>query len=238
MIKFIDKVLPASRCQKTPDIYDTIADEFDRLAFEYENNRLSEWYKGHAEIIMKALPDSLSGCLLDIGCGTGWLLRQIVKSRNDITAIGIDISRKMIAAARKAAVQEDVADLDFLQGNWETLDLSILSGNNISAVLCANAFHYFVDPGNAARRMYQILNHSGQFFLLERDKADSGLTIIWNILHKYIIKDYVQFYQLSELNNFFQNAGFCKTLTQTKIRKLFWKKKLYTNMVLLSGQKI
>lgn len=238
MDKFGSKIIRLHRDQVTSDSYDAVADEFDRLASEYESNRLSEWYKAHAEIIMKALHGSLSGCLLDIGCGTGWLLRQIVKSQRHITAVGIDISSNMIAAARIAAAKEKIANLEFIQGNWEDIDLSILSGKNISTVFCTSAFHYFIDPGDAAKRMYESLNNGGHFFLLEREKTDSRLTLMWDILHRYLIKDNVQFYHLSELTKFYQNAGFCNLLIQAKIRKLFWKKKLYTSMVLLSGQKI
>jgi ubiquinone/menaquinone biosynthesis C-methylase UbiE len=238
MDKFGSKINRLNRNHETSDSHDVVADEFDRVAFDYESNRLSEWYKGHATIIMKALDDSLSGCLLDIGCGTGWLLRQIAKSQKHITAVGIDISNNMIDAARIAAAQENIANLEFIQGNWEDIDLSILSGKSISTVLCASTFHYFIDPGIAAKRMYESLNNGGHFFLLERDKADSPLTTMWDILHKYVIKDNVQFYHLSELTKFYQNAGFCNLLVQANIRKLFWKKKLYTNMVLLSGQKI
>jgi ubiquinone/menaquinone biosynthesis C-methylase UbiE len=144
----------------------------------------------------------------------------------------------MIAAAKRAAAQENITNLEFIQGNWEDIDLSILSGKNISMVFCTSAFHYFIDPGDAAKRMYESLNNGGHFFLMERDKADSYLTIMWNILHKYVIKDNVHFYHLSELTKFYQKAGFCNILVQAKIRKLFWKKKFYTNMVLLSGQKI
>lgn len=238
MNRFSSKAMRVNRSHKTADIYDAVAEKFDRVAFEYESNRLSEWYKGHAEIIMKALHDSLSGCFIDIGCGTGWLLRQIVKSRKHIKAVGIDISGNMVAVARKAAARENLTNLEFIQGNWEDIDLSILSGKKISTVFCVSAFHYFIDPGIAAKRMYQSLNNGGHFFLMERDKADSRLTVLWDILHKYVIKDNVQFYHFRELTKFYQNAGFCNILAQTEIRKLFWKKKLYTKMVLLSGQKI
>ena len=64
------------------------------------------------------------------------------------------------------------------------------------------------------------------------------MTMMWDILHKYVIKDNVKFYNLNELTKFYQNAGFGNIRIQTKIRKLFWKKKLYTNMVLISGRKI
>lgn len=215
-----------------------VADEFDRLAFEYETNRLSDWYKGHGDIIIKALPAPLTGCLLDIGCGTGWLLRKILKSRQSVTAVGIDVSANMIAQARNAAARENIRNVEFIHADWEKLDLSVLTGKEVTTVICASTFHYFADPAAASEKMFRSLKKGGRFFLLERDKADSSLTKIWDFLHKYVIKDDARFYRSNELAGFYADAGFCKVKVQAKIRKLFWRNKLYTNLVLLSGQKI
>ena len=215
-----------------------VANEFDRVAFIYETNRLSLWYKSHAQIIMQAFNNPLEGFSLDIGCGTGWLLRQIAKSSKHFKGIGIDISSNMITVAKKTAGQEQLGNLEFIQGNWEDMDLSFLSDKNVTTIICANAFHYFVNPKTSARKMYQILSKGGQFFLLERDKEDSIMTTIWDIFHKFLIKDQVRFYPFNELDNFFKFAGFSDVLVIKKIRKFFWKKKIYTSMVLLSGQKI
>ena len=61
MDKFGSMIIHLNRNHETSDSYDAVADEFDRVNFDYESNRLSEWYKGHAIVIMETLPESFSG---------------------------------------------------------------------------------------------------------------------------------------------------------------------------------
>jgi ubiquinone/menaquinone biosynthesis C-methylase UbiE len=219
------------------DSANPVAIEFDRVAAKYETNRLSVWYKAHAKIIMQVLNEPSPGFILDVGCGTGWLLRQIAKSYKHIKGIGIDISPNMIVKAKKAVDLEEIRNLEYIQGNWEDMDLSVLSGKSITTVICANTYHYFADPNTAAKKMFQSLGKGGRLFLLERDKAGSIITQIWDTLHLFLIKDHVRFYCLSELVIFFRNAGFADIKIKKMIRRFFWKKKFFTNIVLLSGHK-
>jgi ubiquinone/menaquinone biosynthesis C-methylase UbiE len=227
------------KSQKIDELYSVnpVAIQFDRVAAKYETNRLSAWYKAHAKIIIQVLNDPSPDFILDVGCGTGWLLRQIAKSYKHKKGIGIDISSNMIAIAKKAVDQEEIGNLEYIQGDWEDMDLSVLLGKSITTVICANTYHYFADPNTAAKKMFQSLSTGGRLFLLERDKAGSIITQIWDTLHLFFIKDHVRFYRSSELINFFRNAGFSDIKIQKEIRKIFWKKKIFTSLVLLSGQK-
>ena len=79
--------------------------EFDALAPEYESNRLASWYQAHADEILEHCLDIDEGDILDIGCGTGHFLREYLKDKPKLRAVGIDISSSMIEeAASKAAL--------------------------------------------------------------------------------------------------------------------------------------
>jgi ubiquinone/menaquinone biosynthesis C-methylase UbiE len=211
--------------------------EFDQIASTYEINRLSSWYKAHNRIIMQTLDHPLTGSILDIGSGTGWLLREIAKSYKQVRGIGIDISENMIDTAKKTAKKEEISNLEFIHHDWEEMDLSELFQKNIKTVICANTFHYFNDPDGAVKRMYQILCKGGKILLLERNKTGSILTRIWNFLHKFLIKDNVNFYFVNDLIRYLKDVGFTDVTVCLKIRKMFWKKKIYTSLVLISGRK-
>jgi len=215
----------------------SVEKEFDEIASTYETNRLSLWYKVHGEMILNDLDPPQNGAILDIGCGTGWLLRQIVKLHQHIKGIGIDISSKMIDIAKEETCRENINNLAFIKGDWEELDLSMLKQENIKTIVCANTFHYFTDPVRAAKRMSQTLMEGGKFSLLERDKANSILTHTWGVLHRFLIRDHVRFYLSSELIQFFESAGFADVSIKRRVRKVFWKRKFYTSQVLISGKK-
>lgn len=238
MNTFTAKILDANKhSSEVQDNFKLVGEKFDQIASTYENNRLSSWYKAHGKMILQALDYPLIGPILDIGSGTGWLLRQIVESNKHVRGIGIDISRNMIDTAKKAAELQRKNNLEFIHGDWEEMDLSEILQKNVRTVICANAFHYFNDPHKAAKRMYQILRKDGKFFLLERNKTGSILTNTWNFLHKLLIKDNVQFYPYSDLIKFLKDVGFTDITVCRKIRKIFWKKKIYTSLVLISGRK-
>jgi ubiquinone/menaquinone biosynthesis C-methylase UbiE len=220
---------------------ESIAGRFDKLAAVYERNRLSEWYKAQADYVLAELGDSADGLVLDVGCGTGWLLRKAVRSHPNLQGLGIDVSSEMIATARAEATRERVEGLMFLQSDWESIDPVILGtgvgSRPVTAAVCVSTFHYFSDPPAAVRKIYECLLPGAKFVLLDRAKERSMLTRLWGLLHEYLIRDQVRFYSSSELLEIVKSAGFREVRVITKIRKLFWKGKGFTSLVLISARK-
>lgn len=212
--------------------------QFDKVASNYETNRLSSWYKAHAQLILEILGRPQDGTIMDIGCASGWFLREFQRLHKNINGIGIDISIKMIGIAKENAQKEKIYNLDFINGDWETLDLSIFREKKISTIICASTLHYFKNPQEAIRRAFETLNEGGRFLLLERDKAGSFLTAVWDKLHKIIIKDQVKFYSSSELIALIKSVGFLEVSKVKQIKRFFWKNKLYTSIVIISGLKL
>jgi ubiquinone/menaquinone biosynthesis C-methylase UbiE len=214
-----------------------VEQEFDALAPEYENNRLASWYQAHADEMLQHCLTIDKGDILDIGCGTGHFLREYLKGKPGLRAIGVDISSSMIEEASRKAQEAGLENLKFIHADWETMSLAAFSGYNFDIIFCANAFHYFTDPQSASNKLYQLLKNEGMLYVLERNKARSLLTLFWGFLHSTFIKDQVVFYKNSELINFFEKSGFTGVRIIRSIKKYFWKNKLFTSIVLLEGKK-
>ncbi|MCG8689688.1 MAG: class I SAM-dependent methyltransferase [Minwuiales bacterium] len=178
--------------------------------------------------------------MLDIGCGTGWLLRRIARSFPAARGIGLDLSGVMVETARQKAAAAGLDRLDFVNADWESPDverLPGLSGKRINAIVCANAFHYFGDTGEAVAKMFRTLAPGGELLLLERAKERSVLTLIWDVLHRFLIRDQVRFYSSSELIELIYGAGFSNVEVKTKIKRWLWHNKFFTSVVLISAKK-
>jgi len=215
-----------------------VAKEFDALASEYESNRLAPWYQAHAEEMLRYCLDIEDGDILDIGCGTGHFLREYVKDKPAVRAVGTDLSSSMIKEATEKAAKAGLGNLKFIHADWETMGLGAFSGYNFRIIFCANTFHYFTDPEAASSRLYELLQEGGTLYVLERNKARSLLTFIWGFLHRTLIKDQVVFYKNAELVKFFEDAGFKGVNIIRAIKKYFWKNKLFTSIVLIEAKKL
>jgi SAM-dependent methyltransferase len=207
--------------------------EFNALADEYETNRLAPWYKAHADEILAHCPSLAHGNILDVGCGSGYLLRSFLRHNPGAGGIGIDIAPGMIERARRLASDEDISGVRFIRADWETFDTAELGSDPVRIAVCANAFHYFSSPARAAGKLMEALADDGVLFVLERDKSGSTLTRAWGWLHRHCIKDNVEFYDRRGLMSYFSNAGFGTVTVVRTINRLFWKNKLYTSIVLI-----
>jgi ubiquinone/menaquinone biosynthesis C-methylase UbiE len=221
--------------------YRSVEAEFDEKALSYESNRLSSWYKSQGEKILSMLGPHQYGTILDIGCGTGWFLRQALKAHPQLEGIGIDLSGRMIDVARQKSKEENLPNVTFYKGEWESLNLTVnginLESKPIRLVVCVSAFHYFNDPSAAAKLIYRCLSDDGQFLLLDREREKSFLTTIWDVFHKTLVRDHVQFYRSTDLQSILEDVGFMDVQIISKINKYFWKRKLFTSLVLLSARK-
>jgi ubiquinone/menaquinone biosynthesis C-methylase UbiE len=102
------------------------------------------------------------GRVLDIGCGTGE--NALYLAENGFSVIGVDLSSRAIAAARKKTAERWL-DVDFRAGNALSLDLKDSSFENI---IDSGLFHTFNDNDRTAyvREMARVLVPKGRYFML------------------------------------------------------------------------
>lgn len=214
-----------------------IINEFDGKAEEYEQNRLGDWYIAQLQLLVQHIDDTVRGDILDIGCGTGWLLRSLATSQPGRRYMGIDISSAMIATAQ-SNVPATVSNMEFIASDWESMDLERLSSYRFAGIVCTSALHYFANPREALSKMYGLLSENGSIYLIERDKSASPLTAMWDLLHRHYIKDHVRFYSSVQLQAMLGEAGFSNIEILETVKRYFWHGKLQTNIVFLRGQRV
>lgn len=220
---------------------ESIRAEFDAKAKGYESGRLGGWYKAQAELLVERARLQAGSSVLDVGCGTGWLLRTLAHRYAGITGLGLDLSPRMIDVARERARVEAVDGLTFVAGDWTQLDpLLLIQANGIRSVdlvCCVSAFHYFDDPSVALEKMFGVLRPSGRLLLLDRARDRSPGTLLWEVVHRLILRDIARFYHSDRLVALVAEAGFDDARIETRLRRLLWKRKIMTSLALVSGRK-
>ncbi|MGI9038237.1 MAG: class I SAM-dependent methyltransferase [Gemmatimonadota bacterium] len=208
---------------------------FDSVALEYETNRLGGWYTAHGRFIADALAGRRFRTVVDIGCGTGWLLRELHRRGMLERGIGLDLSPNMVDEAVRLARLEGVDDLEFHVCEWpDDIPASLAAdlSDAVDLVVCASSLHYFVDIERALLRCRDLLAAGGTIAILERAPERSWPTRAWGRLHALILQDGVTFIDTGDLQEGLRRAGFQDIAVAGVLRRYFWKGKIITSMAL------
>jgi SAM-dependent methyltransferase len=100
-----------------PGRVETIRDDFDRIA-DAGSNAVADSSPPYLGELLGVLPARI-GSAVDLGCGTGDLVRTIADRADRV--IGIDLSPRMIALARERS--HDRAGVEYQIGDFMTADL-------------------------------------------------------------------------------------------------------------------
>ncbi|MGW8378031.1 methyltransferase domain-containing protein [Streptomyces sp. ODS28] len=115
----------------------------------------------------KPLVDHIVECLelkgretvLDLGCGNGFILRDVVsKIRAGGRTVAIDISPAMLELAQRNA-NLSWAPLEFAEGRAE--DLSRFADGEFDRLMANFIFHYIEDPDLVCSEMRRVVNDKG-----------------------------------------------------------------------------
>lgn len=135
--------------------------KYDNEAFFNQYSQMSrsqEGLKGAGEwhVLREMLPDFKGKRVLDLGCGFGWHCQYAIE-KGAISALGIDLSEKMLTEAQKRNASSRITyqrtaieDFDFLP---ESYDL----------VISSLTFHYLESFTDICRKINRCLSPGGNF---------------------------------------------------------------------------
>lgn len=135
---------------------------FDRWAKSYDFPLFQFWMKKFHRPVLQEIDYSKKQSILDLSCGTGELLKEI-QSRDHLEKLklsGIDISQKMLAAAKDKLSKKanlilgDVHDLPFKTNSFED-------------VISTEAFHHYYDQSGALLEMKRVVKRGGKVIVVD-----------------------------------------------------------------------
>jgi len=101
------------------------------------------------------------GAILDVGCGTGRLLREAEQRFAGARLEGIDAAEGMVEEARSAASGSSIG---FRQGTAEQLPFGEAE---FDLVFSTMTFHHWADQGEAIREIARVLKPQGRWLLAD-----------------------------------------------------------------------
>ena len=139
------------------DFWTDNADQFDRSVAAYD------------ETLLGAAALRPTDRALDIGCGTGQTTRAVSRAVPSGSALGVDLSAKMIALARRRAADDGIVNVRF-----EQVDAQIhpFDDESFDLAISRTGTMFFGDPTAAFGNIARATRPSGRLVLLTwRDMA-------------------------------------------------------------------
>jgi len=168
-------------------------ERFDQWASTYENSWLQRAFFDQTHKAALALAATIvhqPGSVLDVGCGTGRLLRRANRYWPEAQLIGVDPASGMIERAKFLT-----PNATFFTGMAEALPLQDAS---VDLALSTSSFHHWQDQAAGIREIARVLRPGGYFILVDASFPD------W-LVRVFRLK---RFHSPTQLQTLFIQAGF------------------------------
>ena len=146
--------------------------------------------------------------ILDVACGTGYLLQKLASRLPHADLYGVDESEEMLAQA--CLLLSDYPHVQLAQ-NRLTADRSAGLPEwpaSFDLITCTNALHYFQDPVAVLQGLARLLVPQGQCVI--EDYARRGFPFPWvpfEWLIKHVDPQHIRAFTLGEALHLCQQAG-------------------------------
>ena len=162
IVDFLAKKQPVAskKTVENPTIEKTrIADSFSRAANSYDN--AAQLQRNIGTALLATLPEQINGIVIDIGCGTGFITRELLKkyggtaNAGNINIVALDFSAGMLQRTQQhnnvACVQADMEQLPFADHTADWLISNL-------------ALQWASDPLQCFQQWRRVLKPDGQLF--------------------------------------------------------------------------
>ena len=145
--------------------------------------------------VIKAQPK----IMLDLGCGTGDMVKQILEKEPDIQVCGLDIAENMV---KKAAY--NIPDGDIRLGDAEDIPWE---NEKFDLIVCNSSFHHYPNPKRALREMRRVLKKDGKIIFGE-PTAPGLIRRVVNLVCRISPHGDYRVYNKREIKWLFKKTGF------------------------------
>jgi len=134
-----------------------VAQAFSRAAQSYDS--VAQLQRDIADRLMGWLPERVDGCLLDLGCGTGYAAPSLREHYPDAPLLHLDLAHGMLAFARE---QRPVSAAHYLCGDAEQLPLADAS---VALIWSSLAVQWCERPDRLLAELARVLKPGGRCLL-------------------------------------------------------------------------
>ena len=174
-------------------------EKFHKQAEKYDSGNKGRHARSLYESVLNKLDELSFNNLLDVGCGTGNLLK-LISSKYDAELAGVDLTPKMLKIAKIKL--EDKADLKIADSEELPFD-----DNKFDMVICTDSFHHYPHPEKVLAEIKRVLQDEGMLLIAD-PSAPAPIRQIVNIYFKLSRSGDVKIYPESDIRKLLEETGF------------------------------
>jgi ubiquinone/menaquinone biosynthesis C-methylase UbiE len=174
-------------------------EKFHKQAEKYDSGNKGKHARSLYESVINKLDELSFNNLLDVGCGTGNLLK-LISTRYDVQISGVDLTPKMLNITRiKLGDEADlkVADSEELPFDNDKFDM----------VICTDSFHHYPHPEKVLVEIRRVLQQDGMLLIAD-PYTPAPLRQLVNLYFKLSRSGDVKVYPESDIRKLLEEAGF------------------------------
>ena len=177
------------------DIKENSKVAFNQQAATYDNDIKGQHARSLYPVILKKLSEIPYHTALDLGCGTGEMMRLILQQNKDKSLYGIDLSEKMLEVAKEKLGNH----VNLILSDSEQLPFS---DSFFDVVYCNDSFHHYPAPDKVLSEVYRVLKPNGIFVMCDCWQPTIGRAIM-NFYMKHSKEGDVKIYSENEIRKLF-----------------------------------
>lgn len=136
---------------------------WEKLAHKYNNLWVQKYSLGPTRrevksIILPCLSANPEAKVLEIGCGTGQLIKEIGEEQKNVSYLGIDVAENMVEIAKES---NDGPRMEFRVCPVEEFS----SEEKYDIIFCTHAFPYFPDKAVVVKKMTGLCKEGGEIII-------------------------------------------------------------------------
>lgn len=185
------------------DIKENSKVAFNQQAATYDNDIKGQHARSLYPVILKKLSEIPYHTALDLGCGTGEMMRLILQQNKDKSLYVIDLSEKMLEVAKEKLGNH----VNLILSDSEQLPFS---DSFFDVVYCNDSFHHYPAPDKVLSEVYRVLKPNGIFVMCDCWQPTIGRAIM-NFYMKHSKEGDVKIYSENEIRKLF-SVHFSKVL--------------------------
>jgi SAM-dependent methyltransferase len=176
-----------------------LREEFNRWAEAGRGDEMEQHHLPIVEPMLALIKFEPEDRVLDVGCGTGWLVRRIAPLVSAGLAAGMDVADVMVGRAEALSVQ--LPNAAFARGGVDAIPWN---GGYFTKVVSVESAYYWPDPAQGVREIFRVLSSGGSAWILINYYRDNPHCHQWG----GFLKVPTQLLSAEEWCGLFRQAGF------------------------------